>query len=109
MNYDLPLQVTAIRHDEESKTVYQFRCAIQWYSIEYIEEYSNELDNIIEWKEYKGKDRTWITHNDYTNVVLIDYEEIMEAWKFYLKNVKFVSDYQIPHCMREDKQIPPNI
>lgn len=91
LNYDLPLLVTNISHWETErgiKIVSTRKLAIEWSSITAIEEYPMAFDDVIDWKEHKGVDRTWISHDNDNPIVLVKFEDILPYWEYYLKYVK---------------------
>lgn len=105
LNYDLPLLLTTIQHTEEKgiEVVTARKTAISWIDIAFIEEYPSEFDQLLDWKDYKDRDRVWICHHGTSNVTLAKFDDLFPYWEYYLKNVRIVSNYQVPNYIRRPK------
>ncbi len=110
INYDKPFEFIRIIVDTENlpNKVITNRQAIRWEDIASIEEYPAEYEDVIDWKQHKGKDKCYInTYNDCPGggIVLMSYDEIMEYWKFYLEVVE-ICPTKMPFDMRKGQQPP---
>lgn len=105
VNYDLPFKCVCITENSDYKdskgvVVGIRKIAIRWADITYIEEYPEAYEQLIDWKEWAHKSKCWICFNDTSTLALIDFEEIIPYWEYYLKNVVLVDDFQTPNFLR---------
>ncbi len=104
LNYDKPFEFIRV-YLEESVSVHivvQARSMIKWEDIINIEDYPEILESMIDWKELKGEKKCYLTHDNGSAIVLIDYDELAKYWKYFLENV-IVSRYKVNHDERIHK------